>query len=86
MLRKGKGELKYSEACAYVHGRNDYTGGQQKQRDTDVYKNKEPVTVSYETLRLSNRKKIYMEKPTECFKVKALYIGYNYLQNTFSIY
>lgn len=32
---------------------------------------------------LKTANKTYMEKkPSECFKVKALYPGYNYLQNT----
>lgn len=44
---------------------------------------RETVNGIYRTLRLST--KSHMEIPTECFKVKALYPGYNYLQNTLSI-
>lgn len=73
--------------CTHKGKENIHRRTANKTKETDISKNmpdSDTMSGIYRTLRLST--KIYMEKPTECFKVKALYPGYNYLQNTFSIY
>lgn len=85
--KKGKDGSEYTKACKYVLREEKLTQEDSKKKETDILKNmpdRETVCGIYRTIRLST--KIYVEKPTECFKVKALYPGYNYLQNTFSIY
>lgn len=67
-----------------TNGRTAYTEGQQRKQKRQNMPDRDTVSGIYRTLRLQTN----MEKPTECFKVKALYPGYNYLQTftTFSIY
>lgn len=72
-----------------------WTDGQQKEKkkcQTSLKKTKQTMP-DRDTVRASRRakghrgeKKKNSEKSTECFNEKALYSGYNYLQNTLGIY